>query len=79
MKLKLELSGELHGQLLDERARAWPLADGATLAELVASLPFAERVALTSVNGAMVPPAGRAGVTLADGDEIMLLPPMKGG
>ncbi len=79
MKVQLDLAGELEGALDEALEAAYPLETGATLEDLVASLPFASRVALTSVNGELVPPAERAGRTLSDGDEVMLLPPVKGG
>ena len=79
MIVQLDLAGELEGELDDALVDAYPLETGATLADLVASLPFASRVALTSVNGELVPPAARGGHTLAEGDEIMMLPAVKGG
>lgn len=79
MKVRLDLAGELDGELDEASAASWNLPEGATLDDLVASLPFAERVALTSVNGEMVPPADRAARPLEDGDEVMMLPAIKGG
>ncbi len=79
MKVKLDLSGELDDQLPDSAVQAWSTPDGANLAQLVSALPFADRVALTSVNGVMVPPSKRDTYVLSDGDEIMMLPPIKGG
>lgn len=79
MKVRLDLVGELDGELDDALVERYALADGATLDELVAALPFAGRVALTSVNGEMVPPAARADRVLADGDTVTMLPAVKGG
>ncbi len=79
MKIRLDLAGDLDGELNPTQAEAFPMPDGATLAALVVALPFAERVALTSVNGRMVPPAARDEESLKDGDEVMLLPAIKGG
>ena len=79
MKVRLDVAGKLDGELDEALVEAYSLEDGATLADLVASLPFADRVALTSVNGEMVAPADRASRVLENGDEIMLLPAIKGG
>jgi sulfur carrier protein ThiS len=79
LKVKLDLSGELDDQLPDSAVQAWATPDGGSLAQLVSSLPFADRVALTSVNGVMVPPDKRNAYILNDGDEVMMLPPIKGG
>lgn len=79
MKLRLDLGGELDQYLRADQAAAFEIADGASLAELVQKLPFAGRVALTSVNGTMVPPAERTATVLQPGDEVMMLPPIKGG
>jgi len=79
LKVQLDLAGGLEDDLDPVLADAFPLEPDATLADLLASLPFASRVALTSVNGELVLPADRAHHALADGDEVMLLPAVKGG
>jgi thiamine biosynthesis protein ThiS len=79
MKVRLDLAGELDGEIDSALVDGYSIGDGATLAELVSSMPFAERIALTSVNGEMVPPDSRASRVLRDGDEVMLLPAVKGG
>jgi len=77
--VRLDLVGELDGEIDEALVERYALADGATLDELVAVLPFAGRVALTSVNGEMVPPAARATRVLVDGDTVTMLPAVKGG
>lgn len=79
MKVSLDLAGELEGELAPELVRRYQVPDGASVQDLLDSLPFAGRIALTSVNGEMVPPASRAGRILEDGDEVMMLPAIKGG
>lgn len=79
MKVRLDLAGELEGELDDALVESFPLDNDATLDDLVRALPFASRVALTSVNGELVPPADRSSRPLADGDEVMILPAVKGG
>ncbi len=79
MKVRLDLAGELDGELDDALVESYPLEDGATVDDLVKALPFASRVALTSVNGELVRPGERATRRLDDGDEIMILPAVKGG
>ena len=79
MRIRLDLAGELEGELDPALAEGFAVADGATLEELLSKLPFRDRVALTSVNGELVPPTRRSGRLLRDGDEVMLLPAVKGG
>ena len=79
MKIRLDLAGELEDALDPAIVDSYSLGADATVADLLKTLPFADRIALTSVNGEMVPPAARAGHRLADGDEVMLLPAIKGG
>ncbi len=79
MKIVLDLAGELEDALPGSVAEAYSIADGATLEELVAGLPFSDRVALTAVNGTLVPPLERRQRRLREGDEVTLLPPIKGG
>ncbi len=79
MKIRLDLAGELDDALDDADTAAYDVADGATVSDLLAALPFGSRVALTAVNGDMVPPADRHRHRLAEGDEVMMLPAVKGG
>ncbi len=79
MRIRLDLSGELDDALPSAVAAGYAVADDATVADVVDSLPFSARVALTAVNGELVAPAERAGRRLSEGDELTLLPPIKGG
>jgi thiamine biosynthesis protein ThiS len=79
LKIRLDLAGELDGELDASIAAGFSLPEGATLADLLSRLPFGTRVALTSVNGELVPPSARQVRVLDDGDEVMLLPSVKGG
>jgi thiamine biosynthesis protein ThiS len=79
MKVRLDLAGELDGEIEPALAAGYTIDEGTTLAELVSSLPFTDRVALTSVNGEMVLPGSRSSCVLRDGDDVMLLPAVKGG
>ncbi len=79
MKVRLDLIGELDEALPGSLLQAFTLKDGATVADLLQELPFSERVALTSVNSQLVPPTQRADYVLAEGDEVLMIPPVKGG
>ncbi len=60
--------------------RELELADGATLADVLAvlALPRAESYA-TLLNGQSVPTAERAARPLNDGDTVVVFPPLEGG
>ncbi|MFT5112175.1 MAG: thiamine biosynthesis protein ThiS [Parasphingorhabdus sp.] len=79
MKIRLKLSGELEDGMRPELAASYSVAEGSNVHDVLEKLPFKDRVALTSVNGKMVPPAQRPNVVISDGDELMLLPAIKGG
>ncbi len=79
MKVRLDLIGELDEALPGSLLQAFTLKDGASLADLLEQLPFSERVALTSVNSQLVAPTQRADYVLAEGDEVLMIPPVKGG
>ncbi len=79
MKVRLDLIGELDEALPGSLLQAFTLKDGASLADLLEQLPFSERVALTSVNSQLVAPTRRADYVLAEGDEVLMIPPVKGG
>jgi sulfur carrier protein len=50
-----------------------------TLADLIASLGFAEAAVATARNGDFVPRGARAATTLAPGDKIEIVSPRQGG
>ena len=56
------------------------VAEDATARDVMAQLglPMAERY-LVALNGALVPSAERAAKRLAEGDELAIMPPLKGG
>ena len=56
------------------------VADDATPAKVMAQLglPAADRY-LVALNGQIVPSAERARRTLVEGDELAIMPPLKGG
>ena len=56
-----------------------PIADGTTLAELVAELGVAPQSLATAVNGEFVPRGARAGCALHDGDAVFTFQPITGG
>ena len=55
------------------------IADGATLADLVAALGQPPQALATAVNGEFVPRGAREGVHLDDGDAIFTFQPITGG
>jgi thiamine biosynthesis protein ThiS len=56
------------------------LADGMTVAGVIAHLKLPDgRGYVTSVNGEMVPPPKWSEHVIKDGDQLAILPPMKGG
>jgi sulfur carrier protein len=62
---------------LDGRPRA--LADGSTLAQLVAELGLAPPDVATAVNGSFVARERRDAQRLRDGDAVLLFQPIVGG
>jgi sulfur carrier protein ThiS len=56
------------------------VADGATPIDVMGQLglPMGERY-LVALNGALVPTAERPNRHLAEGDELAIMPPLKGG
>ena len=79
MKIKLKLSGELEDGMRPELAASYSVPDNVNVADVLEGLPFKDRVALTSLNGKMVPPAKRVDARVSEGDTLMLLPAIKGG
>ena len=58
----------------------WDLAEETTLAGALARLgPMQERPALTLVNDRVVREAQRSDLRLADGDRLVVMPPIDGG
>ena len=55
------------------------LDEGATLADLVASLGVPPQSLATAVNGEFVPRAARADVPLREGDAVFTFQPITGG
>ena len=55
------------------------VADGATVANVMERLGLPEGSYLVTLNGTAVPSAQRAQLTLNDGDNLALMPPLKGG
>ncbi len=63
-----------------EKNRAWIEApDGSTPKSVMDRLGFPEGGYLVTLNGKAVPTARRTEVELADGDDLALMPPLKGG
>jgi sulfur carrier protein len=56
-----------------------PIADGDTLADLVAALGQPPQALATAVNGEFVPRSARDTVTLRDGDAVFTFQPIQGG
>jgi len=54
-------------------------ADGATPAAVMKQLGFPEGAYLVSVNGKAVPIAERKALKLKAGDDLAIMPPLKGG
>ena len=63
--------------LLD--GKPYPVAEGTTLAELVASLGHAPNAVTTAVAGVFVPRGQRDGRLLEAGDVVLLFQPIVGG
>ncbi len=82
MRISVRTAGLL-GQHLppgSEKNRAEiEIAEGATPLDVRARLGFPEGAYLVSVNGTAVPIARRAETVLQDGDDLALMPPLKGG
>ena len=55
------------------------VAEGTTLAELVAALGHAPQALATAVNGEFVPRDARADTPLRDGDAVFTFQPITGG
>jgi sulfur carrier protein ThiS len=55
------------------------VAEGATPLDVMAQLGFPAGAYLVSVNGTAIPTAQRAATKLRDGDDLALMPPLKGG
>jgi sulfur carrier protein len=55
------------------------IAEGTTLADLVAALGQAPQALATAVNGEFVPRDARAGVRLQEGDAVFTFQPITGG
>ena len=55
------------------------IEDGATPLDVMTRLGLPEGRYLVSVNGAAVPAARRGATVLEDGDDLALMPPLKGG
>lgn len=84
MKLELKLFATL-ADYLPAEARSTnrlelELADGATVAEVIARFNLPQKlVHLVLVNGVFVPPAARATQLLAANDTLAIWPPIAGG
>jgi sulfur carrier protein ThiS len=83
MKLAVRTGGLLGKYLPEGSARnsaEIDLPEGTTAAGAIARLGMPpEGSYLVIHNGAAVPKAARADCTLADGDELAIMPPLKGG
>ncbi len=83
MKLAVRTGGLLGKYLPEGSARnsaEIDLPDGMTAAEVIGRLGMPpDGSYLVIHNGAAVPKAARATCTLADGDELAIMPPLKGG
>lgn len=83
MKVVIRTGGLLGKYLPEGSARnsaELELPEGMTAAAVIERLGMpAEGSYLVIHNGANVPKAARAGCTLADGDELAIMPPLKGG
>lgn len=55
------------------------VADGDTLADLVAALGQPPQAVATAVNGEFVPRTARSTVTLREGDAVFTFQPIQGG
>lgn len=82
MKIRVRTAGLL-GQYLpkgSEPNRAEiEVADGASPLDVMAQLGFPEGAYLVSVNGSAVPIAMRPSTVLQEGDDLALMPALKGG
>ncbi|GEM_PF-1376513 len=84
MRIRLQLGEALQDELrlgdADGRLQL-EVADGATPGDVLEQIGAVnqEKTLLVIVNGANVPPSQRASERLAEGDEMLVLPPLKGG
>lgn len=82
MRIQVRTAGLLGEHLPpgSERNRAQvEVRDGATPLDVMAQLGFPAGSYLVSVNGSVVPTAQRAATILQEGDDLALMPPLKGG
>ncbi len=78
MRVNVELIALAHGN--GNRHNYVDLADGATPDDLLEVLDLPDDEAyMTLVNGLSVAPGRRAATRLADGDKVIIFPPLKGG
>ena len=78
MRVNVELIALAHES--GNRHNYVDLADGATPDDLLEVLDLPDDEAyMTLVNGLSVAPGRRAATRLADGDKVIIFPPLKGG
>lgn len=82
MRIRVRTAGLL-GQYLPAGAEGnraeIEVKEGATPLDVMAQLGFPEGAYLVSVNGSAIPTAQRAATKLREGDDLALMPPLKGG